>query len=138
MKKEVKGLLDRLCVESGYCLPPEKVKYIIERDELEADQFAYLVLSAEGLNPDNEITQRRKIRNLFIEKFGCQKINHTNFPHDCPVCGLENAFSELGSYEICPQCKWEDDLVQYNDPDFKGGANTSSLNQARNEWKARS
>jgi len=36
-----------------------------------------------------------------------------------------------GSYEICPVCFWEDDYVQYTDPDHKGGANPVSLSQAR-------
>ena len=34
------------------------------------------------------------------------------------------------TYVICPVCGWEDDPVQYNDPDREGGANTVSLNQA--------
>ncbi|GAB2572109.1 hypothetical protein Aab01nite_03640 [Paractinoplanes abujensis] len=32
-----------------------------------------------------------------------------------------------GSYEICPVCIWEDDLVQLRWPDFTGGANRPSL-----------
>ena len=36
-----------------------------------------------------------------------------------------------GTYEICPVCFWEDDGVQSKDPDFRGGANKGSLNEAR-------
>ncbi|WP_090544638.1 CPCC family cysteine-rich protein [Paraburkholderia caballeronis] len=36
-----------------------------------------------------------------------------------------------GEYEICPVCGWEDDPVQSDDPTFAGGANRSSLNEAR-------
>ncbi len=36
-----------------------------------------------------------------------------------------------GSFEICRICLWEDDNVQASDPDFPGGANKMSLNQAR-------
>ena len=53
--------------------------------------------------------------------------------HLCPVCG-EYYFSEKGSYEICPVCGWEDDPVQENDPDFAGGANKMSLNEAIFEY----
>lgn len=51
----------------------------------------------------------------------------------CPVCG-EHYFDEKGAYEICPICGWEDDPVQRKDPDFRGGANKCSLNDARKEW----
>ena len=48
----------------------------------------------------------------------------------CPVCG-RHYFEQIGKYEICPVCGWEDDPVQRRDPDFEGGANRPSLNQAR-------
>ena len=48
----------------------------------------------------------------------------------CPCCG-KHVFSEgPGSFEICPVCGWEDDAVQYRNPDFRGGANRLSLNEA--------
>ena len=51
---------------------------------------------------------------------------------DTTLCSLcrQHHFSEPGSYEICPVCGWEDDRVQREDPDFAGGANTMSLNEA--------
>jgi hypothetical protein len=37
-------------------------------------------------------------------------------------------FSEApGSFEICPICFWEDDIVQLGFPDLAGGANKCSL-----------
>ena len=51
----------------------------------------------------------------------------------CPVCG-ESFFAYANSYEICPVCGWQDDLVQRNEPDYTGGANKLSLNQYRAEW----
>ncbi|MDR5760871.1 CPCC family cysteine-rich protein [Caballeronia sp. LZ035] len=54
----------------------------------------------------------------------------------CPCCqSLE--IGESGDYEICDICGWEDDPVQSADPDYKGGANEMSLNQARTAWLAR-
>ena len=47
----------------------------------------------------------------------------------CPVCS-KHSFEEAGKYEICPVCGWEDDPVQRRDPDFPGGANKMSLNEA--------
>jgi hypothetical protein len=36
-----------------------------------------------------------------------------------------------GSYEICPLCFWEDDLVQLRWPNYGGGANRPSLIEAQ-------
>ncbi|MGS0646847.1 CPCC family cysteine-rich protein [Komagataeibacter melomenusus] len=48
----------------------------------------------------------------------------------CPCCKSPE-ISEYGEYEICRVCNWEDDPVQSADPDYSGGANKLSLNQAR-------
>jgi Cysteine-rich CPCC len=40
------------------------------------------------------------------------------------------------TYEICKICFWEDDGVQFKDPDFEGGANAISLKQAQNNFLA--
>lgn len=48
----------------------------------------------------------------------------------CPCCE-SFYFREKNAYEICPACGWEDDRVQRMDPDFEGGANELSLNEAR-------
>lgn len=54
----------------------------------------------------------------------------------CPVCGAYT-FEEFGDYDICDVCYWENDPVQYRDPDYRGGANKESLNEARAAWKAK-
>lgn len=53
----------------------------------------------------------------------------------CPCCGyLTRTVQESGTFEICPVCNWEDDNAQFNDPDFAGGANELSLNQAKENF----
>lgn len=52
----------------------------------------------------------------------------------CPCCD-ERTLSEKDAYEVCEVCDWEDDPVQSKNPDFEGGANEKSLNQARTDWK---
>lgn len=48
----------------------------------------------------------------------------------CPCCGYKTLQQEPpGTYEICEICFWEDDDVQFNDPDYEGGANLESLRQ---------
>jgi hypothetical protein len=45
----------------------------------------------------------------------------------CPCCGYEVFAEPPGSYDICPICFWEDDVVQLAFPDLAGGANGCSL-----------
>ena len=53
----------------------------------------------------------------------------------CPVCGYLVFGEPPGSYSICEVCNWEDDNIQRSDPDYKGGANSISLNEARQNYK---
>lgn len=53
----------------------------------------------------------------------------SNKKYLCPCC-KKYVFEEgPGSYEICPVCSWEDDKIQAENPDYKGGANKLSLNE---------
>lgn len=45
----------------------------------------------------------------------------------CACCGK----GKVDSYEICDICGWQNDIVQNKDPDYKGGANKMSLNEAK-------
>jgi ribonuclease HII len=50
----------------------------------------------------------------------------------CPCCGYLTLEQEPpGSQGLCEVCWWEDDAVQFADPDYEGGANAPSLHQAR-------
>lgn len=51
----------------------------------------------------------------------------------CPCCE-RHYFTEKDAYEICPVCGWEDDRLQRKDPDYAGGANSLSLNEARRKY----
>jgi hypothetical protein len=54
----------------------------------------------------------------------------------CPCCGYLTLLTPPpGSYELCPVCDWEDDGVQFRDPDYEGGANRESLNVARANFR---
>ena len=55
--------------------------------------------------------------------------------HTCPCCGYKTLEKEAkGTYEICDLCDWEDDLVQNQDPDYEGGANSICLREAQHEF----
>ena len=52
----------------------------------------------------------------------------------CPCCGYFT-LEEVGTYEICPVCFWEDDPSQENDPEMEGGANELSLLESRKNFR---
>lgn len=55
--------------------------------------------------------------------------------YTCPCCGYKTLEEEPpGTYDICEICYWEDDEVQFRDPDFEGGANEVSLKQAQQNF----
>jgi hypothetical protein len=55
--------------------------------------------------------------------------------YSCPCCGNFTLQEKpTGTYYICKVCFWEDDNVQYNNPNLEGGANKVSLNQARQNY----
>lgn len=58
----------------------------------------------------------------------------TNNETLCPVCG-KFYFSEVDSDEICEVCGWQDDKLQKMKPDYSGGANVMSLNEAKQAYK---
>ncbi len=53
-----------------------------------------------------------------------------NTKFKCPCCG-EKTLSCERMFDICKNCGWEDDNVQFENPDFYGGANYFSLNKYR-------
>ena len=60
-----------------------------------------------------------------------KKLNETNKAL-CPVCGE----TYVEEYDICEVCNWENDPVQLRHPDWQGGANVMSLNQARKAYQS--
>lgn len=64
-------------------------------------------------------------------------MNMMDLEHSCSCCG-QYEFPKEGIYEICPVCNWEDDPVQSEEHDYRGGANIMSLNEAREAfWQDR-
>ncbi|PKK87033.1 MAG: hydrolase [Candidatus Wallbacteria bacterium HGW-Wallbacteria-1] len=54
----------------------------------------------------------------------------------CPCCDFFTLPEQSGNtFFTCPVCFWEDDGVQQNDPNYTGGANGVSLNDARCNYR---
>ena len=53
----------------------------------------------------------------------------------CPCCGYKTLDEKPpGTFYICEICDWEDDNIQFDDPDYSGGANEVSLRQAQKNF----
>ena len=64
-------LLYDLCVEWGFCLPPDDAQKIAQSQIWSADEFALAVLRAEGFPvPESEKKWRRRLRQRFRDVFG--------------------------------------------------------------------
>lgn len=59
---------------------------------------------------------------------------HIKKPHKCPVCGKYD-FPDFDSYEICPECGWEDDWIQEKDPTEEVGSNEMCLNEYKAKYE---
>ena len=55
--------------------------------------------------------------------------------YPCPCCGHETFADPVGSFDICPICFWEDDVVQLAFPDMAGGANKCSLIEGQRNFE---
>lgn len=55
--------------------------------------------------------------------------------HKCPICG-KTEFPERGSFDICTECGWEDDMIQTEDPYEEAGANMMSLNEYKAAYES--
>jgi hypothetical protein len=51
----------------------------------------------------------------------------------CPVCN-NCYFEEDNDFDVCDICGWENDGIQLDDPNYRGGANPMSLNEYRRDW----
>ncbi|MED4285135.1 CPCC family cysteine-rich protein [Priestia megaterium] len=55
--------------------------------------------------------------------------------YTCPCCGYNTLEEEPpDTFDICEICFWEDDGVQFDDPDYEGGANVISLKEAQKNF----
>ncbi len=53
--------------------------------------------------------------------------------YHCPCCGALS-IDEERAWDICELCWWEDDALQFDNPDLAGGANDLSLKDWRDKF----
>ncbi len=49
--REVRFLLEELCIQYGFCLPPEENERLVANTPSDAESFALAVFRTEGLEP---------------------------------------------------------------------------------------
>ena len=73
-------------------------------------------------------------RNIGKEKKSVSQFDYSTFDYEkriCPVCGKY----VLQFFDICEECNWQNDPLQFDKPDYGGGANVMSLNEARKAYQ---
>ena len=118
MKRLARELFHLAC-EAGY---PENMSAWLEISDMQ-DRLQY-----EAVKPP------------FTEQDVLEKIQQAarlaTREYTCPCCGYKTLDEEPpGTYEICAICFWEDDPVQFDDPDYEGGANRPSLKTAQKNYQ---
>lgn len=114
MKRLARELFHLAC-EAGY---PENMSAWLEISDMQ-DRLQYDAVKP----PYTEQDVLKKIQQA--AKLATRK-------YTCPCCGYKTLDEEPpGTYEICAICYWEDDPVQFEDPDYEGGANVLSLKTAQ-------
>ena len=69
--RQIDLLLQELCVDLGFCLPPDELIRIREKPEIDVDAFTDVVIRAEGLDPQGDISLNlyRKVRAVVVKHF---------------------------------------------------------------------
>jgi hypothetical protein len=69
--KKIEALLYELCVDLGFCLPPDAQVRLTSNPPRDAQQFAEAVIRAEGLDPEADISLhlRRDVQNRVAKHF---------------------------------------------------------------------
>jgi hypothetical protein len=82
LERELRLLLDWLCVVWGFCIPPKDYDRIAASEHLDAAEFAAEVLRAEGFNPEHEPYWMRHIKHRFVEHFGSKSVSARDYADD--------------------------------------------------------
>ncbi len=70
VQRQLGFLLKDLCVEMGFCLPPDDWTRIVATEMWDADAFVAEVFRCEKLNPDEFRQLRRQVGERFENCFG--------------------------------------------------------------------
>ena len=69
-ESEVPWMLDELCAELGFCLPPTERDAFLKAPPHDVDAFTDAVFAAEGMDPGLRRQLRRAVRNKIQQRVG--------------------------------------------------------------------
>lgn len=72
-------LLYDLCVDLGFCLPPEDNARICASESWDVDAFTAEVFRVEGMDPNEHLAIERQMRSRFVEMFGSSSVDTESF-----------------------------------------------------------
>jgi hypothetical protein len=79
LEDDIESLLGALCAKWGFCSSLSASDLLSGQDTLEADDFAEAVLVAEGMDPLINATWRRKIKRVFVERYGQSSVSMRDY-----------------------------------------------------------
>lgn len=79
LERKFHYLLHELCVDLGFCLPPDDWERIARLKQISANEFAAEVLRAESMNPEYEQKWVREISERFVSHFGADEVIEERF-----------------------------------------------------------
>ena len=69
-EREIRSLLDEICINLGFCLPEVKKQEILSQTSISAEDFSLMVFRAEEMSPEENISLFRELKRCFIKRFG--------------------------------------------------------------------
>jgi hypothetical protein len=63
------ALLGELCVDLGFCLPPDEHSRLMNEPPSDVDAFTDAVFVAEGMRPHGDLHLRRQVRERVLAHF---------------------------------------------------------------------
>ena len=127
------GVLDDHNLVDEYDLENEmllsKLSEVADHVELAValnDIFKYTLAEDYGYQYFLECTKNIIDKISALEQSGVEQDVENLYSATCPICGKHTFEDE---FDICPECGWEHDIMQYQNSDYVGGANGLSQNQ---------
>lgn len=122
----VKELLPLTGYIRGGCSPVGMKKIFPTYIDASATKLGQMIVSA------GRIGLQVKLAPSDLAKLTNAQFADITIKYPCPCCAeLTFELEPPGTYDICSNCNWEDDSLQFEDPNYAGGANRMSLNEAK-------
>lgn len=72
-EKDMRKILNKCCVQYGYCLPERAIQVILRKAPTEVDALIDLICHFEGLDPGYLVSSHRTLlRNIIKDDAGCE------------------------------------------------------------------